>query len=414
MRLWLEVGDEKLRRDLAAALRAAGHEVLGSDADEDGGPADAALVDLSREDALTRLRALRGSAPDLGLLAIGNDLAPGAALESRRAGADGFLRRPFDVAQLERALRSAGRRSARPPADPALVARDPRSRSLVEELAIAAESDATLLLHGPSGSGRTRLARFVHAASARADGPLVELDCGALAHPDGEARLFGRCDGEPGQLATAHGGTLLLEDVQRLPLALQGRLLHALQERRVRPIDGSRSRPVDPRVVATADSDLSGEVEAGHFVAGLRLRLAVLKVRVPPLSERREDLPELAMQFLGRAAREAGGPRARLDPEALAQLRRRPLPGNLHELEALMRRAHLLYRGVPLRSEDLETPAGSSPQLVPGAGFNLRSLEREAIACSLRAAGGNRTHAARALGISTRTLRNKLRRYELV
>ncbi|NNL67827.1 MAG: hypothetical protein HKP30_16380, partial [Myxococcales bacterium] len=106
MRLWLELDDEKLRKDLAAALRGAGHEVLEGDADDAAGPADAALVDLCRRDAVTRLRTLRGAAPDLGLLAIGNDLSPGAALEARRAGADGFLRRPFDLRQLERALRS--------------------------------------------------------------------------------------------------------------------------------------------------------------------------------------------------------------------------------------------------------------------------------------------------------------------
>ena len=417
MKLVIHIADPELRADLASALRLAGHQVSQAsdlEAALEDERADAHLVDLVDGEGLARLAALRRDEPDLGLLAIGGDAEPRGALEALRAGADSYLRRPFDVERLERALATATRRARRGAADAGLVARDPRSRRLVRQLELAAQSDATLLLAGPSGSGRTRLARFVHDSSPRAAGPLVEVDCASLNPAEAQALLFGRREGsDPGRLRAAHRGTLLLEGIADLPQAVQAPLLHAIQERRVRPVGARRSVTLDLRIMATAGPDLAERVEAGGLRRDLRLRLGVIEVEVPALRQRPDDVPPLALLFLERAARASGGPAAVLAPETLRELRERPFPGNLHELDALMRRANSIYRGVPLRAEDLDAPIAAPGPAQAGAGFNLRRLERETIARSLRAAGGNRTAAARALGISTRTLRNKLRRYQL-
>ncbi len=420
MNVLLHIADPGLGESVALALGRTGHGVsILNPADVGNLPlaeqADAVIVDLADEKGIDVLQALRDSCPEVGRLAIADD-AGAAALDARRTGADAILTRPFDVGALERSLAIASRRSRRPPVDPGLIARDRRSQDLLERLETAASSEATLLLVGPLGSGRTRMARFVHAASERSEGPLVEVSCAKLSLGDGERALFGwqGSRSAPGHMQTAHRGTLLLEDVHELPLALQGRLVHALQERCVEPVGATREIPIDIRVVATASTDLAERVATGRFREDLRLRLGVLEVEIPPLCERRADIPALAEQFLEGAARTLGGPRAVLDPNAVAELCERPLPGNLLELEALMRRAHTIYRGAPLSIEDLDDPTSSQRTLWPVADFDLRRLEREAIARSLRATGGNRTRAARALGISTRTLREKLRRYELV
>jgi len=420
VKILLHIVDPGLGESIAMALDHAGHEVSVLDAagvDETSVPqdADAVILDLAGESGVELLRGLHDAHPAVGRLAIVRDAGP-AALDARRAGADAILTRPFDVGALERSLAIATRRSGRPPVDPGLIAQDRRSRQLLDRLETAASSEATLLLSGPLGSGRTRMARFVHAASGRSEGTLVEVSCGKLGVGDGEGAFFGWQGSRtaPGHVQMAHRGTLLLEDVHELPLPLQDQLVHTLQERCVRPVGATREIPIDVRVVATTSADLKECVGSGSFREDLRLRLGVLEIEIPPLCERRADIPALADQFLERAARTLGGPRAVLDPGAVAALCDRPLPGNLLELDALMRRAHTIYRGSPIPIEEIDDPTASQRTPWPVADFDLRRLEREAIARSLRAAGGNRSKAARALGISTRTLRAKLHRYELV
>ncbi len=424
MNVLLRLLDPALRADVAAAVRALGHDAW--EAPELPHPsaqlwesgADVVVVDLADRDALHWIRELRASAAGVSLLALGNDADPTVAIEALRAGANGFFRRPFDVTTLERALVSAARRHGRPSADAEFVAEDPRTRALLEETGRAAQSDATLLLHGASGTGKTRLARWIHRTSARAARPCVEVSCADLTGCDADAVLLGRGgDGRPaGRIEAAHGGTLVLEEIEELPLALQPAVLHALLEGRVRPLGTPRTVPIDVRVVATTRCNLSERVATGRFLEDLRVRLGVIEIEVPPLRDRPLDVQPIAETFLRGFAEAAQRPAALLDPAAVKSLVGHPLSGNLHELESLMRRAALVFPGEPIRLDELTGPLAPArnPAPISFSGFDLRSLERMVIARALEASAGNRTVAARALGISARTLRAKIRRYQLV
>jgi DNA-binding NtrC family response regulator len=243
--------------------------------------------------------------------------------------------------------------------------------------------------------------------------------CTDLQGPDGAALLLGRESARRrrsvGRVEAAHRGTLVLEDVDELPLDLQAEVLAVLQERCVRSVAGVAALPIDVRVVASTRRDLAAEAEAGRFLPDLLDRLDVLGVRVPPLRERPGDVAPLARHFLERFAAVSGDPPARLDDTGCAELVARAFPGNVRELENLMRRAALLFPGEPVRVAEIDGPLGAPREAAstPLRGFDLRELERETIQRSLRATRGNRTAAARALGISVRTLRNKIRRYDL-
>ncbi|MGI9592874.1 MAG: sigma-54-dependent transcriptional regulator [Myxococcota bacterium] len=426
MRVLVHTCDPELRGDVAAAVRCAGHQVIETgglrelEGSMDEEAAQVAIVDLSDPGAEQSIRSLCRRAPGVAILAVGHEPGPAAALGALRAGARGFLRKPFDVGRLERALAGAAARPGRPTSlDVEFIAEDEVGRELMARLDRAAGSDATVLLSGESGSGKTRSADWIHRSSRRHAASLLFVPCADLQGPDAAAQLLGREDAAGrrtiGHFESAHGGTLVLEDVDELSLVLQAALLNVLQARRVRSVDGSVALPIDVRVIATTRRDLAGEASAGRFRHELLERLDVIPIAVPPLRERPDDVAPLALHFLARFAVAAGDPPARLDARARAALAGRPYPGNAHELENLMRRAALLFPGQTVVVDQLDGPLGAPRQSAPDPldGFDLRALERDAIQRSLRATRGNRTAAARALGISVRTLRNKIRRYQL-
>jgi len=311
---------------------------------------------------------------------------------------------------------------ASPPPEP--VACSAAMREVLAAADDVAETPTTILLLGESGTGKEVLARYVHARSSRAAGPWVAVNCAALPADLLESELFGHERGaftgaaerRTGRFELASGGTLLLDEVSEIPVALQAKLLRALQEREIDRIGGHRPVPVDVRVIAASNRDLAAMVARGQFRSDLYYRLNVFPIVVPPLRERREDLPALAAGLLEEAAAELGRPAPGLHPEALGLLAAHDFPGNVRELRNLLQRAMVRCRGPVLGPEQIRPgvprPAPAvlaDAALPPGLPLDLGELERIAIREALRRVNGNRTHAARLLGIGLRTLRNKLR-----
>ncbi len=294
-------------------------------------------------------------------------------------------------------------------------------REVMDTLATIAPTRATVLLEGESGTGKELFARALHEQSPRHDQPFVSVNCAAL--PEGlvESTLFGHERGaftgatqrQSGAFERAHRGTLLLDEVSEMRLDLQSKLLRAIQEQEFERVGGSQSVRVDVRIVATTNRDLLAEVEAGRFRRDLYYRLAVVPVRTPPLRDRLEDLPLLVAHFVEQTAADLGVKPPVVRPEALEVLRQRPWPGNVRELANAVERAVLLARGGALGAESFgpnppASAAAKRDEAAPSEAINLRELEKRAIERALAATGGHRQRAAELLGISERTLRNKL------
>jgi two-component system, response regulator FlrC len=332
------------------------------------------------------------------------EFAPGApSLNGRR------LRFGFDDMAFGHALAAELLRPAHRPA-----CGEPESARLLGLAEKIAESDATVLVLGETGTGKEGLARYTHARSARANGAFVAVNCAALPETMLEAILFGHArgsftgatgDGE-GLFRAAAGGTLLLDEVAELPLALQAKLLRALQEKEVLPVGAVRPERIDVRVIACANRDLAAEVAAGRFRADLYWRLNVMPLKLKPLAQRRLDVRAIAAALLIRHT-PAGRPIAWPTAQALDALLAHSWPGNARELENVIQRALLLREGERIELSDLQIDAAPAPApaRLPEA---ARAAEAQLIRDALAATGGHRLRAAERLGISERTLRYRL------
>jgi len=291
---------------------------------------------------------------------------------------------------------------------------EPESARLLALAERIAHSDATVLVQGETGTGKEGLARYIHACSARAGGPFVAVNCAALPETMLEAILFGHAkgsftgaigDGE-GLFRSASGGTLLLDEIAELPLALQAKLLRALQEKEVLPVGAVRPERIDVRVIACANLDLAAQVAAGRFRADLYWRLNVLPLALKPLAERRLDVRAIAAAFIVRHT-PPGAPIAWPTPAALDALLAHAWPGNARELDNVIQRALLLREGDRIELADLQIdpPLAGEPARL---GEAARAAEGRLIRDALAATGGHRLRAAERLGISERTLRYRL------
>jgi len=282
-----------------------------------------------------------------------------------------------------------------------------------------AQVDSTVLITGESGSGKERLARFIHDESARTAGPFLAINCAAVPETLLESELFGHARGSftgasqdrAGLFEAANGGTLLLDEIGDVPAAMQVKLLRVLQEREVRRVGENRARPINVRVLAATNRDLLADVHAARFRQDLYYRLRVVEIVVPPLRERREDILPLARQLLAGAAGRLGKKPPTLTPDAANLLLRYGWPGNVRELENALERAVALMRSDRIGVDDLPPEVGAAPPALQVAGEvrPLAEVEGEYIAAALRASGGNRAKAAEQLGIGVATLYRKLK-----
>jgi two-component system, NtrC family, response regulator PilR len=374
------------------------------------------------------------------------------AVEALKAGAFDYLTKPVDLKQFRTVVASAIHEAgaaperARPGTRAAgserangaaalqrLVGESATMRAVKERIGKVARSMAPVLVRGESGTGKELVARAIHACSHRADGPFVAVNCSAIPETLLEAEFFGARKGSytgasadrEGYFQAARGGTLFLDEIGDLPLPMQSKLLRAIQERQVRSLGSTQEDAVDVRVVSATHKDLAADVQAGRFRQDLFYRLNVIEIVVPPLRERREDLPALCEALLARIAHEAGMAPPQLTPHVLEQLQAQPLPGNVRELENLLHRALALSDGSQLQvdlapsapapgtatGEPAAAAAASAPAETPkDLQAYLDQQEREILVKTLRETNFNRTAAAQRLGLSLRQIRYRIAR----
>jgi len=296
-------------------------------------------------------------------------------------------------------------------------------RNVIVRAQRVASTDADILLEAESGTGKELLARLIHRASPRASGPFVAVNCSAF--PDNllESELFGHVRGaftgaatsKPGKFELADGGTLLLDEIGEMPLSLQPKLLRVLQEREVDRLGDTRPLAVDVRVIATTNRFLRVQVDAGKFRADLYYRLNVVPLTIPPLRDRSEDILPLAEFFLRKYEDKTRQGMFRLTPEFEAQLQAHDWPGNVRELENLIRRTLALATSTTLGPQFIEMSGAHGPghDRELKSGVTLHAMERQLLEKTLDATHGNRTRTAELMGVSLRTVRNKIREYGL-
>ena len=383
-------------------------------------------------DGLQVMRSVRTSAPQTAVILLTAFGSVPEAVEAIHGGACDYLTKPISFDQLQSSVNRVMQRV--PEASIVgdietveIIGASAALRETLERARQAARTDADILIEAESGAGKELVARFIHDASNRRARPFVAVNCAALPEHLLESELFGHVKGaftgataaKPGKFELAEGGTLLLDEVGEMPLALQPKLLRVLQEREFERLGDTRTVRVNLRVVATTNAPLSRMVEEGAFRADLYYRLNVIPISVPPLRQRLEDITSLADHFAAKYAAAAGQPKPCLDPEFLAGLERHQWPGNVRELSNFMRRVLALGDGGIIGPEYLAPEFLAPPMSAPvqdvllRPGIAMRDVEKRLLETTLQATHGNRTRAAELLGISVRTIRNKVREYGL-
>ena len=381
-----------------------------------GRGADLLLVDATI-DVATAIARLAEERIFLPVVAYGIGCSAAIAAAAIRAGAREFLPLPPDPGLIAAILAAVGDDRHE------LVCVDPGMAAILAQAQRFAVAEACVLITGESGTGKEMVARFLHRHGRRARGPFVAVNCAAIPEALLESELFGHERGaftgavarRIGRFEEAQGGTLLLDEISEMEPRLQAKLLRAIQEREIDRIGGTRPVRVDIRLVATSNRDLEQAVAAGAFREDLLFRLGVLTLHLPPLRERPRDIVALATHLAARLARLNGLPERPLSPAALERLVAQPWRGNVRELENCVHRAVILARGERIEAVDiqpsLQLPGGEPQPAARLVGQTVAEVERNLIVDTLRHTLGNRTHAASILGISIRTLRNKLRQY---
>jgi len=400
----------------AADLRQARHAL-------EGHAFDLCLTDmrLPDGDGITLVQRIAERHPHLPVAVITAHGNMQTAVEAMKAGAFDFVSKPVDLQVLRRLVITALKLRVPPPqagSAPPLLGQSPAIEQIRKMGAKLARSQAPVYISGESGTGKELVARLIHQQGPRSDGRFVPVNCGAIPHDLVESELFGHQKGsftgalanKDGLFQTADGGTLFLDEVAELPLDAQVKLLRAIQEKAVRPIGGREELAVDVRIISATHRNLGELVTQGRFRQDLFYRIHVIELPIPPLRERREDIPLLVEHFLGRIAHQAHCPTPRLDRTALERLLTYDFPGNVRELENILERAVTLCEECCILPGDLQLPerlrtssegASDSPQPLDRY---LDNIERQAILPTLEETHWNRTVSARKLGMSLRSL----------
>lgn len=362
------------------------------------------------------------------------------AVSALKAGAFDFVSKPVDLQKLRELVHSALRLSqqgAPQPeklADPAdnIIGRSPAVLALKQQIAKLARSQAPVFISGESGSGKELTARAIHNLGPRKDKPFVAINCGAIPAELMESEFFGHRKGsftgadqdKAGLFQAANGGTLFLDEIADLPLPMQVKLLRAIQEKSIRPVGYQHEIPVDVRLLSASHRNLAKAVETGQFRQDLYYRINVIELQVPPLRERREDLPLLIDHILQSISKSGFGKAAGISEDAMKALQRYPFPGNVRELENMLHRACALADNTVITREDLPELEGEEAELdipllpdIETDGFSLdkhlESIERQVIEKALQESRWNRTAAAKKLGMSFRVFRYRLKKLNL-
>jgi DNA-binding NtrC family response regulator len=441
--------EERIVRNLARALRAEGHEVqtatgvAEAQAQLAARPFDLLVVDQRMPDktGLELLRELTASTPEgerPQVVMMTAHATVDHAVEALKLGALDFLQKPFEVdALLALARRAITLQRLRGQQRYLLDERDEefahygivgRSRPMQElgrTLELVARSKSTVLITGETGTGKELVARALHDRSEQRDMPLIKVNCAAIPETLLESELFGHVRGaftgatsnKKGKFALADGGSLFLDEIGTLPLGLQAKLLRVLQEREFEPLGAERGQSVDLRVIAATNRDLAQMVSEGRFQQDLFYRLSVIPLHLPPLRERREDVPLLCEHFLRKHSQRSGRAVERLDDEALRVLASYDWPGNVRELENTLERAVVLADGPVIGAAQIKLTAAAAPaaSALPSLKLhaNVEWAERESIRRALQLAGGVKKDAADLLGLSQRALSHYLAKHGL-
>jgi DNA-binding NtrC family response regulator len=384
-----------------------------------GQGADLIMVDV-RLDIAALVKSLKSERINAPVVACGVGNETGAAVQAIRAGAKEYVPLPPSAELIAAVLEAVTEEHT------ALVARDAKMLGVLKVADQIAPSDASVLITGASGTGKEMLARHLHDKSKRKGHRFVAVNCAAIPETLLESELFGYEKGaftgavarRIGKFEEAKGGTLLLDEISEMDVRIQSKLLRAIQEREIDRLGGSQPVKIDVRILATSNRNLDDEIAQGRFRQDLYFRLNVVNLNIPPLAERPEDIPVLAEHFVRKHAEANGVKQAALSAEAMALLKNHSWPGNVRELENVLHRAVLLSTGPEIGPEAIAL-TGPRPTATAAAaasagalvGRTVAEVERDLIIDTLTHCLGNRTHAANILGISIRTLRNKLKQY---
>ena len=400
---------------------------------------DAALLDvwMPGMDGLQALDEIKRHNAAIDVVMMTGDPMVSTAVQALKSGAYDYLIKPLNLDELHHLMNrlfekrflshevSALRtRLGEQLAVKELVGTSPQMARVKEVVERVAESDSPVLIEGESGTGKELVASAIHRRSARAKRPFVPVNCGAIPGELMESEFFGHVRGAfsgavadaLGLFRSAHGGTLFLDEVGDLPQALQAKLLRVLEDKEIRPVGSTKTHAVDVRIVAATNKDLESAVQSGRFRQDLFYRLNVVRIALPPLRERKAEIPALVSHFLRqfneRFHRDVRG----IAPEALAALEAYDFPGNVRELENILERAYALGARHEITPADLPTLAPAAAPAVAARGEGLPTLdqaERELIAASLRRFGKDKEQAARALGLTVRTFYRRLKKFGL-
>lgn len=442
----LLIDDEAIAlANLTHVLQREGHDVVACKNGEDAlaelaqGRFDLVLTDLKMPglDGMDVLRRVRVDTPDTPVIMITGHATLDSAVEAMKAGAYHYLAKPFrlaearevvraalDVGRLKRENRTLKQQVEAVQTRHTIVTQNLVMQKLLETARQIADAECSVVIHGESGTGKELLARYLHQHSRRSEGAFVAFNCGALSEDLAASELFGHEKGaftgaqsrKIGLFEAAQGGTLFLDEVAELPHSIQIKLLRVLQEREVLRVGAVEPVPLDVRVVAASNRDLKEAVEAGHLRHDLYFRLNVVTLSLPPLRERRDDVPLLAYFFLHKFAALVSKNVREIDPEAMKNLAEYDFPGNVRELANFIERGVALAQGDTLLSDHLPQHLGAltvrvfTPALA-ATPVTLREQEQEQIRHALSLAGGNKSEAARMLGIDRVSLWRKLKKF---
>jgi len=441
--------EEKILKALGRALRDAGHAVVETTSPRqaqrllaersfDVVVVDNMMPELSGLDLIRELVAATPEGERPQILMMTAHATVESAIEAMKLGALDFLQKPFEIDELlvvvrraldHQRLRSEYRYLVNERAEQfdhyGIIAGSRAMQEVIRRAGLVAETKSTVLISGETGTGKELVARAIHDRSAQRDMPLIKVNCAAIPETLLESELFGHVRGaftgatatKKGKFALADGGTIFLDEIGTMTPTLQSKLLRVLQEREIEPLGSERTEKIDVRVIAATNRDLRQMVTEGKFQEDLFYRLNVIPIEIPPLRERRDDIPALVDHFVKKHAQRTGRRIDRIDDGVLAALQQYDWPGNVRELENTIERSVVLSQGPVINARSVSVVGAAAPQTTGLPSLKLRQniewVERETIRRALENAGGVKKDAAELMGISQRALSYYLAKYRL-